>query len=122
MIHGGQFAILKHAVKREGYQAVQLEDGWVLSYHPKLPVHVDPSRKLILLGYAWQVDPDKGTPVEEINKLQLTSDGVLPEKELLAAEETWCGRYALISNGVVHTDTCALLAIFYSDAGVSSDV
>lgn len=121
MIHGGQFAILKHAVKREGYQAVQLEDGWVLSYHPKLPVHVDPSRKLILLGYAWQVDPDKGTPVEEINKLQLTSDGVLPEKELLAAEETWCGRYALISNGVVHTDTCALLAIFYSDAGVSSD-
>ena len=40
--------------------------------------------------------------------------------ELLAAEETWCGRYALLAGGRVYLDAAGLLGVFFGSGGVSS--
>lgn len=121
MIHGGQFAILKTPVELPGYVHVSLSDGWILSYHEKLPVYRSADNSTLLLGIAWQVAPDRGTPVQEIEQLCASHPQGGDRSAILAMEETWCGRYVLIRHATVYTDTCSLLAAFYSDQGISSD-
>lgn len=121
MIRGGQFAILKNTVDLPGYQHVSLHDGWILSYHEKLKVFISQDKQTLLLGIAWQVDPSRGTPEEEIDQLCARYPQGAPREAVLAMEETWCGRYVLIHRATVYTDTCSMLSVFYSDRGVSSD-
>lgn len=121
MIHGGQFAILKTPVELPGYVHVSLSDGWILSHHEKLPVYRSADNSTLLLGIAWQVAPGQGTPVQEIEQLCASHPQGDDRTAVLAMEETWCGRYVLIRHATVYTDTCSLLAVFYSDQGISSD-
>lgn len=121
MIHGGQFAILKTPVELPGYVHVSLSNGWILSHHEKLPVYRSADNSTLLLGIAWQVAPGRGTPVQEIEQLCASHPQGDDRSAILAMEETWCGRYVLIRHATVHTDTCSLLAVFYSDQGISSD-
>jgi len=121
MIHGGQFAILKTPVELPGYVHVSLNDGWILSHHEKLPVYRSADNSTLLLGIAWQVAPGRGTPAQEIEQLCTSDPHGDDRSSLLVMEETWCGRYVLIHHTTVYTDACGLLAVFYSDRGISSD-
>lgn len=120
MIHGGQFAILKNTVELPGYRHIPLADGWILNHHEKLPVHRSQDGSILLLGIAWQADPARQDPTQEIERLCASSRRDDP-KALMAMEETWCGRYVLIHHARIYTDTCSLLSVFYSALGVSSD-
>lgn len=121
MIHGGQFAILKKPVELPGYTSIPLQDGWILSYHEKLQVCQSADHTTLLLGIAWQADPARSDPRQEMEQLCARYPDGAPREELLAMEETWCGRYVLIHHATVYTDTCSMLSVFYSEQGVSSD-
>ena len=117
MIHSGQFAILKEKVELPGFCHLDLKNGWILSYHPKIPLFYEKQKDILLLGYAWQVLPDRNDPTEEINRLPVEYG----REDILRMEESWCGRYVLICKGIVFTDTCSLLGVYYSRKGISSD-
>ena len=121
MIHRQQFAILKKRIDLPGYKSIDMEDGWVLSYHEDLPVYLDKKSQTFLLGYAWQVLPERGTPEEELKKLAEAGNDHISESELLNCEESWNGRYVVISGGRVYLDANGMLNVFFSDAGLSSD-
>lgn len=121
MIHGGQFAIMKAPVELPGYRHITLDGGWILSYHEKLRVYQSADQSTLLLGIAWQVEPARKSPEQEIEQLCAAYSAGAPREAILAMEETWSGRYVLISHGTVYTDTCSLLSVFYSEQGVSSD-
>ena len=113
MIHGKQFAILKHRLERPRYNSIQLRDDWVLSYDAILPVTYNKKTNTALIGYAWQVMPGAPSP----------QDLILSGKADLEKEErTWCGRYAVFNDGVIFNDTLGLFGIFYSSLGISSDI
>ena len=117
MIHRQQFAILKKRIDLPGYKSIDMEDGWVLSYHEDLPVYLDKKSQTFLLGYAWQVLPERGTPEEELKKLAEAGNDHISESELLNCEESWNGRYVVISGGRVYLDANGMLNVFFSDAG-----
>lgn len=116
-----QFAILKTTLNLPEFRSMPLQDGWVLNCHKNLRLRTSADGRFVLLGLAWQFLPERKTPMEEIEQLCSRFSGQIPEKEILLMEETWCGRYVLLYNGTVFTDTCALLPVYYSALGVSSD-
>ena len=121
MMGKGQFAILKKTLSLPGARQLALQDGWVLYYHEQLPVQCSRDGRIVLMGIAWQFLPERGTPMEEVEKLCQKFSGAIPEEAILEMEESWCGRYVLLCQGVVYGDTCTLLPVFYSELGVSSD-
>lgn len=116
-----QFAILKTNLALPGFCALTLPDGWVLNYHKDLRVQRSADGRMLLLGLAWQFLPERGTPAEEMELLCARCPGSIPQEEVLAMEESWCGRYVLLCEGTVYSDACSLLPVFYSAQGVSSD-
>ena len=116
-MRSGQFSILRKKTEAPDSRCLELGNGWVLCCHPALPVFNEERKDILLLGYAWQVLPEKGSPEEEIRGLP----DEYGEQDILRMEESWCGRYVLICRGVVFTDTCAMLDVFYSKDGISSD-
>ena len=115
MVHGGQFALLKEKIVLEDYQYLELKDGWILSYHKKLPVFYASERDTLLLGYVWQAEPGMPAPYEQIRNARS------PE-EVLAAEESWCGRYVLMIGSKICLDASGLFGVFYCAEGASSDL
>ena len=122
MLHPGQFAILKKPLSLPAYRTLSLSNGWVLSCHEKLELFSLPKHGILLLGIAWQTLPGKPSPERELEALSEQRDGPITDAELMALEESWCGRYVLICGERVFTDTCALLQVFHSRAGISSDL
>ena len=122
MTHPGQFSILKKPLSLPDWQTLSLSGGWVLSFHKKLDVFYLPKHGLLLLGLAWQVLPGKPSPEQELRELSESADGPITDEQLMALEESWCGRYVLISSDHVFTDTCAMLQVFHSPAGIASDL
>ena len=122
MTHPGQFLILKKTLSLPGWQTLSLSDGWVLNYHEKLKVFSLPRHGLLLLGLAWQVLPGKASPEQALTALSESTDGPITDEALMELEESWCGRYVLISGGHVFTDACALLPVFHAPAGLASDL
>ncbi len=117
MEHCGQFALLRRALPLPGFRQLRLEGGWILNWHERLPMLAFPEKQIYLLGDVWQVRPDRGTPAEEIRKLDASPD----YERVLRMEESWCGRYVLLCRGRVFSDATGLLPVFYGAAGVSSD-
>ena len=121
MMGRGQFAILEKALSQPEIRPLALEDGWVLNYEETLPVQCSQDGRIVLLGIAWQFLPERSTPMKEAEMLCQRFPDAIPEEAILEMEESWCGRYVLLCQGVVYSDTCALLPVFYSALGVSSD-
>lgn len=115
MIHGKQFAILPAPLEGEDYRHFPLADGMVLSCSPGLPAALSPDGRNVLLGHAWSALEDGLDPAQAIETLD-------DPARLLREECAWCGRYVLIADGKVYTDTAATMPVFYSDEGVASDI
>ncbi len=113
----GIFAVMKRRVILPGFRYVQLRDQWILSCHSKLQVFYDEKKDVLLIGHAWQVRPDRESPVREIQKLRDPS-----VKAVKDMEESWCGRYVLISGGRVFPDAAGSYGVFYCKEGISSDL
>ena len=117
MEHRGHFAILKTKTEQPDHTSIELKDGWILSYHKIVNVYYNKDNDFLLLGYAWQALPGLKSPREVIDSFS----GDEKESDILAAEETWVGRYVLIHDGTVYLDACSMFPVFYSDDGISSD-
>ncbi|MCR4805820.1 MAG: hypothetical protein K5981_09295, partial [Clostridia bacterium] len=114
MIHAGQFAILKSKIDLPDFRSMPLDGGWILSWHSRLSVWQSKDRRALLLGIAWQTDPDRKSPAEEIEKLLAARPEGPAREEIMSMEETWCGRYVLICQDTVFMDATGTLSVFYS--------
>ena len=122
MVDDRQFLISKKALEKPGFTSVSLTDGYILSYHTKLPVYIHRSRQILLLGTAWQVREDRRAPVSEIERLAGENPDGIGEQEIFSMEESWCGRYVLIIQGRVYLDAAGQLGVFYSSEGISGSI
>lgn len=116
-----QYAVLKKRLELPGFLSRELQNGWVLSYHRELCIQSTEDGRMVLLGIAWQFLPEKKTPIEEMEVLCRLCPAEIRREDILEMEESWCGRYVLLCQGVVYTDTCGLFPVFYSGDGISGD-
>ncbi len=121
MSEKGQYAILKKRLALPGFCYIDLPGGWILQYHRDVPVQSSKDGRILLLGIAWQFLPEKGTPAAEMDKLCEACPGEIGQEKILEMEESWCGRYLLVCQGVIYTDACSLLPVYYSADGIAGD-
>ena len=122
MSYKRQFIIHRQAADLPEFQQMPLWDGFILQYHPALPVTCLPEKKLLLLGVAWQVMPGGKSPKEEMEALPIQADGQVSLDGILGMEETWCGRYVLISGSRVFMDATGKMAVYYAAEGISGNL
>jgi len=87
-----------------------------LSHCPKLPVRKVVSQvgsEYILIGTAVQADASRKSPLEELKK---------PPACIADLTHTWAGRWALIADGTLLTDTAGILGCLYSGTGAGLSV
>lgn len=120
MINDRQFFITKKTFAGfEDWNIINLLDGYALHYHKGLNI-IFQGKGILLLGYAWQVDPKRKSPQEELQ--ELSQHGKISHEDVYEIEKTWCGRYLLIVGEWIYTDACGFLGVFYSDSIVSSSL
>ena len=120
MINDRQFFIAKGPVAGfEDWGEKKLHDGYTLHYHTGLNITYQ-DKDILLLGYAWQVDPNRKSPQEELRILSHYSK--ISHEDVFAVEKTWCGRYLLIVGEWIYTDACGTLGVFYSNLIVTSSL
>ncbi|MBR3106458.1 MAG: hypothetical protein IKH30_04635 [Clostridia bacterium] len=122
MHYNRQFVILRQLADLPGFQRMDLWNGLILQYHPSLPVLCMPEKRLLLLGVAWQVMPGRKSPREEMEALVPGESGDIPMDAVERMEETWCGRYALISGSFVFMDATGKMAVYYSHEGICGNL
>ena len=117
MIDARQFIITNTAYQPEGWLSRPLSEGWILSYQEDLAVHSSPDGACLLLGDAWQTDPQQPSPIELVTQGRLTSREVF-----LNAEFSWCGRYVVLFQGELFLDASGSFGVFYGKGMVSSSL
>jgi hypothetical protein len=90
------------------WQVVTVKGVGYLSHCPLLPVQrvlAKDECEYILIGIAVQTDPSRPSPLKELqNPLERVED----------LTQSWAGRWALIANGTLMTDTISSLGCYYS--------
>ena len=120
MINDRQFFITKeHFAAFEDWNIIDLHDGYALHYHKGLNI-IFQDKNIILLGYAWQVDPNRKSPKEELQELSCHSK--ISHEDVFEIEKTWCGRYLLIVDEWIYTDACGFLGVFFDDCIATSSL
>ena len=117
-----QFLIRRQKAALPEMAETALWDGYILQSHPDLPVLCIPEKKLLLLGVAWQAFPGRKSPREELEALPLSENGCVSREILERTEETWCGRYVLVSGSYVYTDATGKMAVYYAKDAVSGNL
>ena len=70
MIDSKQFIIGKNMSHLpENWQTIQLGNGFQLCYQQELRIWHSDDGRVVLLGHAWQTDPCRGTPEDEIGSV-----------------------------------------------------
>lgn len=59
MINDKQFYIGKRIIEKEGWSSAALVNGYYLSWQNDLRVRANKQNNIILLGHAWQTDPQR---------------------------------------------------------------
>lgn len=120
MVNDKQFFISKvSAVAFDSWKEIPLTGGYSLYYQNDLNI-IFQNSSIILLGYAWQVDPNRQSPQEEL--LKLCQHKHITHEDVYEIEKSWCGRYILIVGEWIYMDACGTLGVFYSDQNVSSSL
>ena len=122
MIYRNQYLILKRRVELPEFSVTPLWDGWLLHAHRALRVCICPENRTLLLGLAWQTMPGRGAPEEELRALKPGADGEVSSEDILRTEETWCGRYVLLSGQRVFPDATGKRGIYYCADGVAGNL
>lgn len=121
MIDSKQFIIGKNMSHLpENWQTIQLGNGFQLCYQQELRIWHSDDGRVVLLGHAWQTDPCRGTPEDEIGSV--VRGGCIIHEDVYEVEKTWCGRYLLIVDDWIYLDSSGLLGVFYSNCHVSSSL
>lgn len=116
MINNKQYIIMDRPFQQKDFVGVTLTSGKILSYHQNLPVQIklqDDIAKYCLLGYAYQTDANRKTPIEEL-------DQIANEQDIHDAIESWTGSWLLIYEDRLYMDACGTLGCFYTKEGIIS--
>ena len=116
MVDDKQFIISKEIISEAGWKHVALKTGYLLNWQEKLAVTYNKICSVVLIGNAWQVDPERKSPQEEVKNL---SGQEYDNCTVYDMEKTWCGRYVLIVGKKIYLDTSGLMGIFYSKSNIS---
>lgn len=100
---------------------IHMKNHWILSYHRELNVYYDLARDIALIGIVWSIEAGS-SPEDDINRIPVGLSAEQTMKYVLQCEEKWCGRYTVISQGHILTDTGALMGVFYSEGYVSNNL
>lgn len=120
MINDRQFYINKEEKSFfENWKRITLNNGYTLHYQPNLNISFNDGH-VVLIGYAWQVDPNRKTPQEELQ--QISNLDKIPHSIIYDIEKTWCGRYILIVDNWVYLDATGKLGLFYSHQTITSSL
>lgn len=120
MINDRQFILAKHESSLfEDWNRYQLSSGYYLYCHKDLSV-IKIGENIVLLGFAWQVDPTRQSPEQELATLARKSE--ITHQDIYEIEKTWCGRYILIVNDWLYLDATGMLGLFYSEENLSSSL
>lgn len=119
MVSDKQFLLTPKAVLRDDYSNVQLKNGFYLNYSNKLKLQMNQDKSAAILGYVWQVDNTKKSPIDILNEIPSNCDLM---DYITREDETWCGRYVIIVENYVVLDTAGLLGVFYADNAFSSSM
>ena len=122
MVNDKQFLLSKHIYYKDGWLSERLNSGFIISWQEKLHVYISSDKQIAVLGEVWQVDPDRDDPFQEIEKAISLSEGFLSKETLIDIENTWCGRYVIISSEFVFLDASGLLGVFYTKNSCSSSL
>ncbi len=114
MINGRSFVLAAQAVP--DMNAVQLNDKTVLSWYDGLSVTFSEDKKYVLIGDCWSIREGED-PARYIAE---TRD--LSAENILARENTWCGRYVLILEDRIYMDAVGSMSVFYHDAYISNSL
>lgn len=120
MIDDKQFIIGEERYEATGWNGFQLPNGKTFSYQEKLNVWRNADASMVLLGLAWQVDPNRDAPIVEMERLAAKT--AIAHADVYDMEKTWCGRYLLILNNWIYLDTIGSLGVFYSGEHVCSSL
>lgn len=99
-------------------KCVRLKSGRYLYYGDGLDVVTNSDASCIIIGDAWQLDPDRLSPRELIEKM----DEKTPEDEVYDTEYTWAGRYVLVVGDTLYLDCFGHRGVFYGNGCVSSSL
>ena len=116
MVDDKQFIICDYPLKRDNWKYLLLDSGSYLNYQELLPIEKNTDNSIVLIGWAWQTDPNKRSPRE------LIECGTTDLDSLITEENYWCGRYAVIINDKLLLDATGMLGIFYSKNTISSSL
>lgn len=120
MIDSKQFYIDRNATtNRTAWISYPLKDGHYIHLQEDLNI-IFQQDGAILIGYAWQIDPQRQSPAEEMSVLLQKSD--ITTVDVFEIEKTWCGRYLLIVNNWIFLDAIGSLGVFYGDNTISSSL
>lgn len=120
MVDDKQFYISQYkSICYPNWNEIPLLCGQTLHYQSKLNI-VYKSVRIVLIGYAWQVDPQRKDPHIELSLLEKKEH--ISHNDVYEIEKSWCGRYLLIVENWIFLDTIGSLGIFYSDSTISSSL
>ena len=90
MLDNKQFLIMDHAFSHKDFQSMKLSSGKVLSYHKNLHIAYETNQEnaieYCILGYAFQADPNRKSPIEELSP-------AMGKESLESIMESWSGRW-----------------------------
>lgn len=119
MVFDRQFIISPNGFEQlDEWNSLNLFDGTVLAYSNKLHITANKGCSVVLLGHAWQTIPGLSSPEDIISNW----DASTPLETVYEAEQSWCGRYVIFFYGIILTDCCGTLGVFYSGGMVSSSI
>lgn len=97
VVNRKQFIIMRKPYEDDEFITLELDNGYILSYHKELKVQV--SEKNILLGYAFSSEKEC--------EIRLDNGAI---------ENTygWAGRWVLITDNKVYMDAIGSLGVFYT--------
>ncbi len=119
MVHAKQFLLTESAFPNgtltEAWDMQLLPCGWTLTWDPQVGLKHSKDWSVVLLGTAWQVDPDKDSDIQNLVELACGMD----LDAIVNMISSWCGRFLLIADGKVYMDCNGLFGVFYADGALS---
>lgn len=118
MINDRQFYIsIGNTASLSDWKTIPILDNKFFHYHKGLQVFHVIAHNIILAGHAWQVDPERKSPQEELLLISQKQD--ISRQDVFNIEKSWCGRYVLLVDEWLYLDATGSLGIFYSDKTIS---
>ncbi len=121
MIHNRQFILSRDAHHiGDDWMSMRLKNGFILSYQKNLHYICNQDNSIVIIGDAWQVNKGERSPKEIIQSLETKEK--LDLTYIDCCEESWNGRYVLITGDYISLDAVGAYGVYFTDETISSSI